>query len=190
MRPIEPRSALGTLEPAGDRWQLRFTRDFPHPPEKVWRAVTEPEHLEAWFPTTIDGERRPGAKLRFTFPYEEAPPMDGEMLAYDPPSLMELRWGDDTLRIELQPTDAGTRMTLIDVFDDLGKAARDAAGWHGCLDILAYEVAGEPKPWTDEEGRDLGERWKILNPIYVEVLGPEASTEGPPDWHPEGESGA
>lgn len=188
MRPIEPRSALGTLEPTGDRWQLRFTRDLPHPPEKVWRAVTEPEHLDAWFPTTIDGERRAGAKLRFVFPFEEAPPMDGEMLAYDPPSLMELRWGDDTLRIELAPTAAGTRLTLIDVFDDLGKAARDAAGWHSCLDILAYEIAGEPKPWIDGEGRALDERWQVLNPIYVEVLGPEASTEGPPDWHPEGDS--
>lgn len=65
--------ALGQLEPAGDRWQLRFTRHLPHPPEKVWRAVTEPEHLVAWFPTTIDGDRATGAALAFSFPHEDAP---------------------------------------------------------------------------------------------------------------------
>src|SRR6266542_177287 len=119
MTTTAPLTALGRLEPAGDRWQIRFTRDLPHPPEKVWRAITEPEHLVAWFPTTIDGERAAGAKLRFTFPFDEAPDMDGEMLVYDPPSVMELRWGDDTLRLELTPTDDGTRLTLVDVFDDL-----------------------------------------------------------------------
>ena len=181
-----PLSALGKLEPAGDRWQLRFTRDLPHPPEKVWRALTEPEHLAAWFPTTIDGERAAGAKLRFEFPVDEAPAIDGEMVVYDPPSVMELSWGGDTLRIELEPITSGTRLTFLDVFDDLGKAARDGAGWHASLDILAFELSGEPQPWTDEEGRALEDRWRILNPLYVKAFGPEASTQGPPDWHPEG----
>ena len=35
----------GTLEDAGGRWRLRFTRPLAHPPGKVWRAITEPEHL-------------------------------------------------------------------------------------------------------------------------------------------------
>ncbi len=37
-------------------------------------------------------------------------------------------------RIELQADGAGTLLTLTDTFDDLGKAARDGAGWHECLD--------------------------------------------------------
>ncbi|PZG03110.1 SRPBCC domain-containing protein, partial [Nonomuraea aridisoli] len=47
-----------TLHPDG-RTTLRLQRRLPHPPEKVWRAITEPEHLAAWFPTTvtIDGDR-------------------------------------------------------------------------------------------------------------------------------------
>jgi len=55
----------GQLEAGGDSWRLRFTRSLPHPPEKVWRALTEPEHLDAWFPTTIEGDRQAGAALRF-----------------------------------------------------------------------------------------------------------------------------
>lgn len=59
----------GDLEQLEDgRWQLRFTRSFRHPPEKVWRAISEPEHLARWFPTTIEGERVAGAVLRFAFP--------------------------------------------------------------------------------------------------------------------------
>jgi Activator of Hsp90 ATPase homolog 1-like protein len=56
---------LEELEESGGRWRLRFTRRLPHPPEKVWRALTEPEHLSAWFPTDIHGERASGAILRF-----------------------------------------------------------------------------------------------------------------------------
>jgi DNA-binding transcriptional ArsR family regulator len=41
---------LGTLTRQGDRWTLRFTRRLARPREKVWRAVTEPEHLAVWFP--------------------------------------------------------------------------------------------------------------------------------------------
>ncbi|HET6964522.1 MAG TPA: SRPBCC domain-containing protein [Acidimicrobiales bacterium] len=49
----------GTTEELADgRWQLRFRRTYPHAVEKVWRAVTEPEHLAAWFPTSIDGSDR------------------------------------------------------------------------------------------------------------------------------------
>ena len=37
----------GKLESTGGRWQLRFTRELAHPQEKVWRAITEPEHMRA-----------------------------------------------------------------------------------------------------------------------------------------------
>lgn len=170
---------LGQLEQVGDRWQLRFERDLPHPPAKVWRAITEPEHLVAWFPTTIEGERAEGAKLRFEFPFDDAPGLDGEMVVYDPPTAMELRWGDETLRFDLEAQPAGTRLTLLAVFDDLGKAAREGAGWHACLDILGYEISGEPLPWPPDK------RWSQVHPLYLEAFPPEAATEGPPDWHPE-----
>ena len=56
---------LGVLTQAGDDVVLTFTRRFNHPAEKVWRAVTEEEHLATWFPQKIKGEWRAGAPLRF-----------------------------------------------------------------------------------------------------------------------------
>jgi uncharacterized protein YndB with AHSA1/START domain len=159
------------LEQVGDRWRVRFTRRLGHSPEKVWRALTEPEHLSAWFPTTIEGDRAEGAKLRFSFPNGEAPPMDGELLTYRPPELLELRWGTDTLRFELRPDGGGTELMLLDVFDEQGRAARDAAGWHVCLDRLAGHL----------DGVDVDTDWKRVHAGYVERFGPEAATIGPPE---------
>jgi uncharacterized protein YndB with AHSA1/START domain len=165
----------GTLQPDGDRWTLRFTRQLPHPPEKVWRAITEPEHLSAWFPSTIDGERAAGAALEFSFG-EGTDPETGEMLTFDPPKVMELRWGDDVLRFELQPDADGTILELLDTFTEQGKAARDAAGWHECLDQLDRELGGGPPI-------EWGTRWTEVHPDYVAAFGPEAATIGPPEGH-------
>ena len=55
----------GTLQSVGETGVLTFTRHLAHPREKVWRAVTEPEHLAAWFPQSMVGERAAGARLRF-----------------------------------------------------------------------------------------------------------------------------
>jgi uncharacterized protein YndB with AHSA1/START domain len=167
----------GELRQVDGGWELRFTRRLPHPPAKVWRALTEPDELQAWFPTTIEGEREAGAALTFRFPMEGAPPMHGEMLACEPPSLLELRWGDgDVLRFELRPDGGGTVLTLRNTFAEHGKAARDAAGWHACLDVLGYRLDGQEPPWGP------GERWSQVHPGYVTALGPEAAAIGPPDW--------
>jgi uncharacterized protein YndB with AHSA1/START domain len=165
----------GQLENGNGTWRLRFTRTLPHSQEKVWRALTEPEHLEAWFPTTIEGELEAGAALRFRHRHADLPPMEGEMLACDPPSLLEFTWGDDTLRFSLEPDGAGTRLTLVDTLEELGKAARDGAGWHTCLDQLAYHLDDEEPPWTSSE------RWEEIHDSYVEGFGPEAATIGPPE---------
>jgi uncharacterized protein YndB with AHSA1/START domain len=165
----------GTTEELGDgRWQLRFRRRYPHGVEKVWRAVTEPEHLAAWFPTSIDGPRRAGAGLEFSFPKGEAPPFDGQVVAYEPESLFEFRWGPDTIRIELSGSDTSATLTLLHALDERGKAARDAAGWHVCLDALGAALDGS------DAARAQMSRWGEVHPRYVERFGPEGSTIGPP----------
>jgi uncharacterized protein YndB with AHSA1/START domain len=178
MTPTPDRAApdddFGHLERAGERPVLHFTRYLAHQPEKVWRALTEPEHLAAWFPTTIEGDRAAGATLRFSFPQGEAEPFAGRMIACEPPRLMELAWGDDVLRFELEPHDGGCLLRFSDTLAELGKAARDGAGWHACLDRLALAVAGTTPPWSATE------RWSEVHDGYVARLGPEASTIGPP----------
>jgi uncharacterized protein YndB with AHSA1/START domain len=164
-------TVLGTLDRQGGRWTLAFSRKLAHPREKVWRAVTEPEHLAVWYPQEIVGERKAGAPLRFVS--SEGDGFDGQMLVFDPPSVMEFTWGTDLLRIELAADGAGTVLTLTDSFDDAGKAARDAAGWHECLDLLVSDLDGTPPPVQ-------GETWLRVHPVYVGTLGPEASTIGPP----------
>jgi uncharacterized protein YndB with AHSA1/START domain len=165
----------GQLEQDGERCQLRFVRRLPHSPEKVWRALTEPGHLEAWFPTSIEGELAAGSALRFSVPGGEGDPFEGRMIACEPKVLLEFEWGpDDHLRFELQPDGDGTVLTFVDTFTPLGKAARDAAGWHSCFDLLAYHLDETTPPWGP------GERWKDVHPGYVERFGPEASAIGPP----------
>lgn len=165
----------GTIHQLDDgRWQLRFRRTLRHPPARAWQAITEPGHLAQWFPTTIEGDRVAGAALRFTFPQGQAPPMEGEMLAFEPQSALELQWGPDVIRLELRPVGEHTELTLFHTFADQGKAARDGAGWHVCLDALEADLAGH------EERRSQMETWAQVHPRYVESFGPEASTIGPP----------
>jgi uncharacterized protein YndB with AHSA1/START domain len=166
--------ATGTLEQNDNRWRLRFTRPLAQSPEAVWQAITEAEHLDAWFPTRIIGEWEVGAPLRFEFRNGEAPPFDGEVLAYEPPSLVEFRWGTDIIRLEVVPTGTGSTLTLLDTIDDLGKAARDGAGWHVCLEDLDRHLAGADSPAA------VGGRWQEVHAGYVEKFGPEAATIGPP----------
>ena len=67
----------------------------------------------------------------------------------------------------------GSALTLIDTIDELGKASRDAAGWHVCLDRLEAALDRKPAPADDA--------WKDVNRAYVKKFGREASTVGPPD---------
>jgi uncharacterized protein YndB with AHSA1/START domain len=165
----------GELVRGPGRAVVRFRRRFRHPPETVWRALTEPEHLAAWFPSTIEGEHRAGAVLHFRFPDMEAPPLEGEMLSFTAPSLMELRWGDEILRFELEPHEGGTTLLFTAAFDQIGKTARDGAGWHSCLDLLGFEVDARPAPWSSAD------RWREVRADYIERFGTEASTVGPPE---------
>jgi uncharacterized protein YndB with AHSA1/START domain len=166
---------LGALEYGDGEVTLRFTRRLAHPATKVWRALTEPQHLAAWFPTTVEGELVPGAPLRFGFPEGQLPDFEGTLLACDPPKLLELIWGDERLRFELAPDPAGTLLTFTATFTELGRAARDAAGWHVCLDLLGCDLSGQRARWGQDD------RWRTVHGWYVAAFGPEAATVGPPD---------
>lgn len=174
-----------TLHHEEERHVLRFERRLAHPPEKVWRALTENDELAHWFPAVIHGAREPGAALRFIFPEEpgqvpadstgEGTTLTGEMLAFDPPRVLEYSWGGELLRWELQPSDEGTLLIFTHTFEDLAKAARDASGWEVCLGSLASRLAGAPpEPFTSE-------RFDALFADYARRFGAEASARRTPD---------
>ena len=165
----------GTLEQTAAGPRLRFTRHLSHPPEKVWRAITEPEHMKAWFPqTVVVDEWKVGARVHFEHERVDDATFDGEVLAYEPQSTLEFTWGTDTIRLEIEPDGDGTKLTLLDTIDELGKAARDAAGWHACLDQLGAHLDGATPPSSSD-------RWREVHPGYVDEFGPEAATIGPPE---------
>jgi len=145
-------SDLGTLRHDGERYVLRYERRYRHPPEKVWRALVEPEELRHWFPTRIDGERRAGARLSFVFEGGEAPTLGGELRVFEPPHTLEYTWDDEVLRWELSATDEGSLLVFTTTFEARAKAPRDAAGWHLCLQGLARRLDlaqnQAPTPWV------------------------------------------
>jgi uncharacterized protein YndB with AHSA1/START domain len=168
---------LGTLDRGDGEVTLRYIRRLPHPPGKVWQALTEAGHLAAWFPTTVEGELMAGAPLQFSFREVAIEPMNGTMLVVDPPAVLEFTWGDERLRFELTADGEGTRLSFTASFAELGKAARDGAGWHVCLDLLGCALASQPPPWTSDE------RWRQVIGAYQARFGPDASVAAPPpEW--------
>lgn len=94
IRPAAPEPELDEVR--------RFERRLRHPPEKVWRALTEAKELAAWFPARMEGRREKGAPLRFVFRDGE-PDADGRVTEWDPPRVLAYTMGREDLRWELSP---------------------------------------------------------------------------------------
>ncbi|MFC7740390.1 SRPBCC domain-containing protein [Nocardiopsis composta] len=141
-----PKAVLRTI--GGDP-VLRFERRFAHPPEKVWRAVSDPAELAHWFPAEVRTEPRAGAPVRFAFPDEAPVPADGgrgEVLEYDPPRVHAFTWNQDVLRFELFPDGEGCLLVFTHTIGGGAPgrltAGRDAHGWDVCLAALEDRLSG------------------------------------------------
>ncbi|WP_104481375.1 SRPBCC domain-containing protein [Actinokineospora auranticolor] len=132
-----------TLHTDAGRNVLRFERTLRHPPDRVWRAITEPEHLTHWFPAALTGDRAPGAAITFTFA-DGTDGGTGTITTYDPPRRLAFTWEGELLDLTLTPTGTGTRLVLTHHFDDRPAAASFAAGWDSCLAALADTLDGTP----------------------------------------------
>jgi uncharacterized protein YndB with AHSA1/START domain len=150
----------GTVERGDDGYVVRFERQLHHPREKVWRAITESDHLAHWMPCDIVGERRAGASIELPFwpahveRYGIATPtLSGSIVVWDPPSVFEWWWSTDRLRWELEEVDGGTRLRFTTWLGPDGKgAANTAAGYHVCLDNLVTLLdTGTAPPLVDAD---------------------------------------
>jgi uncharacterized protein YndB with AHSA1/START domain len=152
------------VERKGGKVGVRFERRLSHPPERVWRAVTEPGELAAWFPDTIEGEFAPGAEVRFPKFAEMGLPAIGTVIEFDPPRLLAFTWGTSTLRFELEPDGDGCRLVFTDALPR-EESAKNAAGWEVCLEKLEARLAGEGPAETADD------HWSQLHEGYAERFG-------------------
>jgi uncharacterized protein YndB with AHSA1/START domain len=128
-----------------DRTTMRHERDYPHPIELVWDAVTTDEHLDAWMLPVSRVERRLGGTCSFSWggPAEES--IEGTVTAFDPPRLVRYTFGDerDYLQFELMPIDSGTRLQFTQSFaPGSGTDAGEDDAYPG-----SDRPAGDDTPW-------------------------------------------
>ena len=100
---------------------IAFEVELPHPPEKVWRALTDPALLGEWLLPVTGFELELGAA--FTFKTQPFPGWDGtvscRMLELEPHRKLSYAWVvgemvlDTVVTFTLTPTDAGTRLFLV-----------------------------------------------------------------------------
>lgn len=171
------------LTKVGSRCRLDLERLLSHPPEKVWRVLTERELLRQWFPCDVEGEWTVGSKLQFTFLHGEGEGLSeeelrGEVLTVDPPRLLEYRWGKNYIRCEIIPDGDGCRLLFSETLEDASWGARNAAGWEMCLENLDLLLKGVA---ASKFAMDL---WRTKFNRYVrkfeQHFGPQ---QGPPTDH-------
>lgn len=177
-----PRIADAVLQDEDGRSVLRMERSYDHPVERVWRALTDADEQAGWHPTPARVEPFVGGGVSYTGQpgTEDSGLPDGEVTDYDPPRLLGYTWGEDHLLFELQPQDHGCRLVLTHTFGDRYKAARDAAGWHLCLEWLLSVLDGSRQtPQPDADGFPAG--WRELNEAYERrfEIPPEKATPPP-----------
>lgn len=137
----------GSIERKADAFEVYLERAIEHPPESVWRMLTEPDALPRWLaPGSL--ELFPGGAVHIDFP-ESGATIDSRIRALDPPRLLEYSWssGDEPerpLRWQLVSTGDGTRLALTLRLPGDEDAAKSAAGWDAHLEMLLAALEGVP----------------------------------------------
>ena len=98
---------------------IAFEFDLPHPPEKVWRALTDPALLAEWLLPAIDFTLERGAA--FTFKTQPVGGWDGivhcRIAEIDTHRTLSYDWGvgdmATVVTFTLAPTASGTRLSLV-----------------------------------------------------------------------------
>jgi uncharacterized protein YndB with AHSA1/START domain len=126
-------------------------REMPHPPEKIWRALTQPHLVEEWL---MKNDLRPVVGHQFNFRADYLPngKLDCEVLAVEPNRILSYTWGSASDNaafnvksvVTFTPTLTGThlRMEQSGFRPDQKQAFGGAkAGWQQFFDKLEKVVA-------------------------------------------------
>jgi len=125
-------------------------KEFPHPPEKVWRALTESSLIEQWL---MKNDFQPIAGHSFSLRREPMPNWNGvidcQVLAVDPCKTLSYTWGtlgmESVVTFTLTPTGSGThvRVEQAGFRPDQGANFKGAQyGWNKFMGNLEHVVAG------------------------------------------------
>jgi uncharacterized protein YndB with AHSA1/START domain len=130
---------------------LVIEREMPHPPEKVWRALSEGPLIAQWM---MENDFQPVVGHSFTFRATPAPNWNGivecEVLLVEPNRSLSYRWGVAGLEpwivtLTLTPTPVGThlRMEQSGFRADQTAAFKGAQyGWNKFIGNLEHFVGG------------------------------------------------
>ena len=107
--------------PRSQTESISFDFDLPHPPEKVWRALTDPALLAEWLLPVVGSalDLTPGSE--FTLKTQPYPGWDGtvscRMLEIEPMRKLSYAWTvpflDTVVTFTLTPTASGTQLSLV-----------------------------------------------------------------------------
>ena len=92
-------------------------REIPHPPEKIWRALTQPHLIEEWL---MKNDFKPVVGHSFSLRADPQPNWSGvidcEVLAVEPNKELSYTWGSLGLKtvvtLTLTPTSTGTHLRM------------------------------------------------------------------------------
>lgn len=167
----EQLAGAGTLTETQGQYEVRFVRHYARPVEQLWRAISSPEGLDAWYPTKLRTDGVVGNRVTETFelpdgsPPQAAPP--GYLTAYEPQHVFEYRiegpdeapyagmLGEQTIRMEAQPAGEPGHSTLVFTHwvQTLPTALDVITGWHYCLDYLAQSLGAGRAPTSEDHER-------------------------------------
>ncbi|MBI1406710.1 MAG: polyketide cyclase [Caulobacter sp.] len=126
-------------------------REFPFPPERLWRALTQPHLIEEWL---MKNDFQPMVGHSFNLRGDWGGVLDCEVLAVTPGETLSYSWNHDhadpafdlksVVTFTLTPTDGGTRLKMEQSgFRPTQKQAFGGAlhGWSKFLDNLQALLA-------------------------------------------------
>ncbi len=171
---------MTAVEPLGmfpDKHTFRLELTYPHPPSRVWKAITEPEHLAVWFlPMELDLRVGGRALLTWYGQLDGVPAAEATITELEPERVLEYRfevgpweWPPSTLRFELTPESGGCRLVFtqrmapdfmptwrgMEKLHIAGPGTHNpgaCAGWQGMFqDDLARLLDGRTAPVYDAE---------------------------------------
>ena len=98
---------------------VTIERDFAHPPERLWRALTQPHLIAEWL---MKNDFAPVVGHRFNLTGDWGGVLDCEVLSVEPGRALSYRWDyvhedpafdlRSVVSFALEPTPAGTRLTM------------------------------------------------------------------------------